>query len=363
MQITFLVGNGFDISCGLNTSYDDFYKWYCKQEESELSHVNAFRKAIDLNKENWADFEEALGQYTKHFTVDTIQQFIECYEDASKRLMEYLQQESNRFEEEIIEEELEKFRIGLKNFYFELRPTEKQSIIELINSHKQHENITMSFISFNYTYTLDHCVKRITNVPLDNWNNSSGHKFKFVINPNVIHAHGSLSRNPVFGVNDESQIANKELLSVPDFASLMIKPKCVKELCETWHDEIDALIDSSNIICIYGMSMGITDTIWFTKIMKWLNGNESRHVILYWHTKQPSDNVSNVRYFANRRRAREKIAFYSNLDHINLESLSQRIHVIENTKEVLQMKLTEKIDADKYVEMFKEASKKWKDQV
>ena len=31
MQITFLVGNGFDITAGLDTSYSAFYKWYCQQ--------------------------------------------------------------------------------------------------------------------------------------------------------------------------------------------------------------------------------------------------------------------------------------------------------------------------------------------
>ena len=43
MRITFLIGNGFDISCGIRSSYGDFYKWYCKQDKSDKAHVNAFR--------------------------------------------------------------------------------------------------------------------------------------------------------------------------------------------------------------------------------------------------------------------------------------------------------------------------------
>ena len=74
MRITFFVGNGFDISCGIHSSYSQFYEWYCKQEKSELDHVNLFRNTIDedikAGKKNWADFEEALGQYTKNFTKE-----------------------------------------------------------------------------------------------------------------------------------------------------------------------------------------------------------------------------------------------------------------------------------------------------
>ena len=30
LNITFLIGNGFDIGLGLKTRYKDFYKYYCK---------------------------------------------------------------------------------------------------------------------------------------------------------------------------------------------------------------------------------------------------------------------------------------------------------------------------------------------
>ncbi|SOB47837.1 hypothetical protein LPICM17_410003 [Lactococcus piscium] len=45
MDITFLLGNGFDIQCGLKTSYLDFY-----------NHILEKKYSIDLNKE----FDEKL---------------------------------------------------------------------------------------------------------------------------------------------------------------------------------------------------------------------------------------------------------------------------------------------------------------
>lgn len=348
MQITFFVGNGFDVSCGINSTYSQFYEWYIKQEKSELEHVNTFRQKIDQEihteegMKKWADFEKALGEYTKNFTVDTVQQFIDCYNDANEKLMEYLQKERDRFDKELISDsELQKFINGLKGFYLELTPKERQ-VIEQLFKDTISENRIINFISYNYTDTLDKCVSYIGSQPLAFWKDPLDHSYKLSANLNVVHAHGRLTQNPVFGVNDESQIANKDLLSVPDFASIIIKPKCVEELGEFWHDDINALIKNSTIICIFGMSMGETDKIWFYKIMEWLNANSARQLIIYWQTKEPSKNQSITRFFSNRREARNKILNYFNCSNDVREKLGSRIHILENTKTVLRVSLKEK---------------------
>lgn len=348
MRITFFVGNGFDISCKIQSSYSEFYKWYCKQEASEFEHVNVFRKTIDedikAGKKNWADFEEALGQYTKNFTKATVQQFYDCYEDASKKLMEYLSQQIDRFDDNLLSDaELQRLKKGLVEFYYELTPREKNSIKELLDS-RISENRVMTFVSFNYTDILDRCISSFIDKPLDVWRDAMQRQYSFTINFPVIHAHGLLERHPVFGVNDESQIANKELLSIPEFANLMIKPKCVEELGEFWHDDIKKVINDSTIICILGMSMGITDTLWFEKIIRWLQNDNSKHLILFWHTDDPSDNRSNMRFFENRRLAKAKITDYSDCTREQINELDKRIHVVENTEHVLQVNLNKKAD-------------------
>lgn len=346
MQITFFVGNGFDVSCGIHSQYSEFYKWYCALEKSDLEHVNKFRETIDKEikegKNNWADFEEALGQYTQYFTVETVQQFIDCYNDASEKLMEYLQQEMNRFEDELInDEEFQRFINGLNGFYLELPPKERLEIDKLLKD-RADENRVINFVSYNYTDTLDKCISGIGSTPIATWVNAAGHHHKLSININVVHAHGRMAQHPVFGVNDESQIANKELLTIPDFANIMIKPKCVDGLGELWHDDANSLINSSSIICIFGMSMGKTDKIWFSRIIKWLKADPSKQLIIYWQTKTPSNNRSNILFFSNRSDARDKILNHAGLSHAEKDALGPRIHVIENTENVLRVKLREK---------------------
>ena len=342
MQITFLVGNGFDISCGIHSSYSCFYKWYCKQEKSTKDHINVFRDTIDKDiasgKKHWADFEAALGQYTSNFTKDTAQQFVDCYRDAHERLMEYLERETQRFSDNIDSEEIAKMRKGLDKFYGELSPRE----IQLFDAMFQADigsDTTIRFISFNYTNTLDRCIADVSKEPLRIWTDTVNRKHRFIVNPSIIHVHGMLNRYPTFGVNDESQIANKDLLSYPNFAQVIIKPKCIDALGELWHAESEKVIKSSNIICIFGMSMGITDTKWFESIMDWLLEKGDRHLIIYWHTDTPSNGISPWATLENRREAITKITDFSSLTGAAIDEISKRIHIIENTKKVLQVKL------------------------
>lgn len=343
MQITFLVGNGFDISCGLNSSYAGFYDWYCKQEKSDKEHVNAFRDEINNDMKsgpkNWANFEEAMGKYTAKFSTDTSQHFIDCYEDAHKHLIKYLEIETSKFAGDLIDdEEAGKMREGLNNFYSELNSKEIMQLDSLFRA-DQGNNTIIRFISFNYTSVLDKCIEKAAKSPLRTWTDTNGHHRSLTIDRSVVHIHGRLTRHPVFGVDNEYQIANKELLTVPDFAELMIKPKGVNALGELWHDDSAKCINSSDIICIWGMSMGATDATWFSLIMDWLKAKENRQLIVFWHTDTPSNGVSNYLTLTNRRKAQTLITDYSDLTREKIEVIKQRIHIIENTKTVLRVKL------------------------
>ena len=124
MKITVLVGNGFDISLGIKSSYGDFYTWYCAQK-SDVAHIQKFRDDIkeDMSRnvpseeKTWADFELGLGKYTANFTPDNVDEFIECLEDAQESIRDYLQTEQDKFSTNIFtDESLSTLRQSLKDF-------------------------------------------------------------------------------------------------------------------------------------------------------------------------------------------------------------------------------------------------------
>ena len=98
MNITYIIGNGFDINLGLKTRYVDFYKWYVDRDrESTPDVVKAFRNEISsfikeqYHKEDgtidWSDLELALGQYSVKVPAE---QFRVLLLDIADNLKAYL---------------------------------------------------------------------------------------------------------------------------------------------------------------------------------------------------------------------------------------------------------------------------------
>ncbi len=82
MNITFLIGNGFDLNLGLKTSYQDFLDYYLKNTNNDTEIIKYFKNIIKEEQENdidtWADAEIFLGKITEKF--DDADKFLKCFE-------------------------------------------------------------------------------------------------------------------------------------------------------------------------------------------------------------------------------------------------------------------------------------------
>lgn len=187
---------------------------------------------------------------------------------------------------------------------------------------------------------MDKCAEVLAKEPLKQWT-YGGSKRQIVVKQSVIHIHGTLNEFPVLGVNDPSQIKNKELLSVPQFSEMMIKPQSVEAIGQLWHNQAVKAIEESQIICIMGMSLGDSDSIWWQRIMSWLKENTSRRLLIFWHTAAPMNGRSVFRHAREVAEAKSKIADYSDFTEDVLKSIKERIHVVLNTKKFLKVSFTE----------------------
>lgn len=341
MNITFLVGNGFDISAGIDTSYQAFYKWYCEQPSS-TDIIEKFKQEIkdDINNggETWADFEIGLGKYTRKFSHENVDEFFECYEDAHESIIVYLEQRKNQFNiDNISEEDITRLRAGLLNFYQELSPHDNVLFRNYFNTDTPNDTV-FNFLSFNYTDVLDKCVKKISSPPLKQWQYGGTVK-RAIVKSNVLHIHGTSNEYPVLGVNDKLQIANQKLLSEPQFCDIMIKPQSVASIGQLWHTDADKLIESSHIICIWGMSLGSSDSLWWNKINKWLKANLGRHLVVFCYTKDMPNNRSILKYNRVINQIKDLMMSYSGFSDSDIETIRNRIHVVLNTKSVLRLTL------------------------
>ena len=85
MNITFLIGNGFDLNLKLNTRYSDFYKYYIENAPKDL-----LSKSIKEDYKMWSDLEVGLGEFLKDIDENQIEEFLDSKSMLERMLSEYL---------------------------------------------------------------------------------------------------------------------------------------------------------------------------------------------------------------------------------------------------------------------------------
>ena len=130
MNITFMIGNGFDRNLGLKTTYSDFIKWY-KKTPAKTDTLKDFREYINQNEELWSAAEEELGRYSAQFDAGAGAAFYECHKDICEHLAEYLKGQQGRVEYPAISKEIEDTYSQLKALTSPFHTQEKAVLDEI----------------------------------------------------------------------------------------------------------------------------------------------------------------------------------------------------------------------------------------
>ena len=338
MNIAFLVGNGFDISCGLHTSYKDFYRWLFDHQTNDLRVERlklALKEDIASNSNNWSDFELWLGQYTKHFNVNIANEFAETYDAVHAVMIDFITEERKMHSDSFVQpDQITELRNALANLSAELDQMAGETIGNLL--HSQPEKVYFQFVTFNYTDCIDLTVNELSKTPVLEEATRNGTR-KFLVKKDVIHVHGKTTEYPIMGVSDESSVGEKDLLNSPEVAELLLKERSVQSIGRFWYRDTRQCIESSQIICIFGSSLGESDSRWWREIVNRLKISANHHAIVYWHT----DHVSDTRSIAKRNREIRSIVDsltrYSDLKPNEKRDISNRIHVVFNSKRMLNV--------------------------
>lgn len=328
MNITFLIGNGFDRNLGLNTTYADFIKYYITTKSGSEILAN-FRKHIDDNEELWRNAEVALGKYTEDFETGNGMAFSECHQDLCEHLVAYLKKEEQRLSYDDIT--TEKVLSAFKNIVNPENPfpTQERDIIKgIFNKHKD-EDYNFDFISFNYTSTLDKCLEIVK----DSAEILGQHRYGGTVHKHTIrqlcHVHGTVEKDIVFAVNDEAQIAKPEIFDFEDgeiCRRLLIKQQANESYQENTDAIANQILQNSTIIYIYGMSLGETDALWWNRICNWLRASDARQLIIQ-NFSMPHKGVYPLWYQLADQRKKKEIFTFSNFDNDTIISLMKRIHI------------------------------------
>lgn len=266
-NVTFLIGNGFDLSFGVHSQYRDIYKAYSETHTSAEPFVENFKGEI----QHWSNFEMDLAKFAAKCSTEA--QIVDCLRDFKQFTEDYLIEEQKAAlyarmrNPKDMQKVLAEFAISLEEFYTNNYPNITTKIESILNN----EQIDYHFITFNYTKILDEFI-----------NGSQPYLSKGIANP-AIHIHGKLQENVTFGIDNEQQLPELPYSLTGRGRRALIKPIFNSEFDKQRMENAQEVIKKSDVLCIYGLSLGDSDLMWRKAICDWMLDDPQHHMFLYIH--------------------------------------------------------------------------------
>lgn len=197
-------------------------------------------------------------------------------------LLEYLTQEQGKISIQNKEQEVaDEFVRSLTSFYSNLPEIGRNSITSTCDTYKN-EDFKYCFICFNYTDTLDQIINitRKLKSPITTHQGNGASRNNIL--GTVLHIHGTLNEEMILGVNDIEQVNSTFLKSDNEFLDTFIKKRMNNSIGQRKTEHVQSVIEASHIICIFGMSIGNTDKMWWEEIVRWLNKSENNKLVIFY---------------------------------------------------------------------------------
>ena len=179
-----VIGNGFDLANGIESSYSNFKEWLQKNSKHRL--IGLMDTFFSNQRDVWGDIEKALGEYDEDSILEYCKPDEEIDYDHPTRSMAAVEDSPDWIFKPVLDEFLEEF----KNWVDDININDVKKNLDLPTECR--------YLTFNYTETLE----RVYSIP----------------ESNILHIHGSrLSdkeyiighnnyRDPEDAYNDESQM-------------------------------------------------------------------------------------------------------------------------------------------------------------
>jgi hypothetical protein len=238
----------------------------------------------------------------------------------------------------------EAFKKSIIDFYLLLEEKPKQIIANMISNGNF---IKYSCISFNYTNVFKKCYeifKSDDTIPKYMSQKAQGSRkiISYMTSEflgQVFHTHGTLDNDFVLGVDNQEQIAHEGFRLDSRITNVFIKPLANNYLGNQNNGNVATVLDSADIFCIYGMSIGETDKTWWKRIAENLKNNNSKQLVIFvWEPKfSPILASEKINFIRSKRDDFLTVAGCQNGNNI-----SDRIHIVINSKEMFNVNLVDK---------------------
>ena len=266
----------------------------------------------------------------------TTERFLEDFEILREDLNEYLKGIQIQNDVEISEDFSEILSTTMDKFFYGVLEQEHDEIKSMLGENTN-SHFNYQFISFNYTNSLQIVLKNSSKNSKGNSFNSSSYSQNF--NRAIINVHGVIDRFLTLGLNDESQLAS-DFFEREDLNDLL-KPDSLTNSREYRRRDAESVIEKSDIIVIFGMSIGSTDKHWWERIAEILLKNSNKKLIIHLYDTEPSYVSGRIVRLRREKKENEFLSHLGNLD-LSDEKVSQlrkQIYIVTNSQYIINADL------------------------
>jgi hypothetical protein len=310
-NVTFLIGNGFDINIGLKTQYTDFYEEYIKPDLSDNGLIQWFKLLLSEDKnmgwEKWSDFEKGMGVESVVFDKNK-ERFIKCFTDFQNKFINYLKELNNSINWNAVQNNtnaVNSFADSILKFVERVDCFDRKKIIDYINS-RGVTTSELNLLQLNYTYALDK-LYALSKSRFENLNSNNNILHINTYNSKTYHLHGTTDAYPIIGFDNVEQIKNEFFKKDKAITQHFLKSeKQNYQQSLNVSDLIDkniaiAKINNSHIICLFGVSIGDTDKRWWELVGKWLKQDRLLIIFAITGVEQHLTDISKQIYYQEKR--------------------------------------------------------------
>jgi hypothetical protein len=320
-RITFLIGNGFDLQVGLKTRYIDFYNIYKVIANDDNELIKWFKNQITKDEGhgwiNWSDFEIHMGEASSNFA--NAGDFKSCLNDFVIKFNNYLKSECSSIDWKAINSDTYiKFCNSFNMFGDHMSENGKGKFYKLMDN-ASGSVVSIDFLQFNYTDIFDKMLSHfrttlIENVSSNSRNSVFSNQYRIGRCGYNLHIHNRIDHHPIIGVDHAKQIKNRKIRNDKSVSTVFIKRNFlntiqIKENSQTATESIAYnLIKNSKLICLFGTSIGATDTRWWKVIGDTIKSSKSHDVTLFIFDicGEIDDGISIIRFSNSLKNAEEK---------------------------------------------------------
>ena len=294
MNITFLIGNGFDRALGLHTDYESFIKAYVLKKEDQVlkgeiepdSPLVKICEDMKRNPKTWADAERAFGKLKfSGMGTSPIAVYDKCYDDFVESFDERIRAENERFlsGKQVPCEMRDAFLTSLLRLDKHIVSSRRMPYLDYLCSMG---DAVLNFIDFNYTDTLQFILDATDGCPPQWEEKIPQNRVVHAKVGSICHVHGSFANDDiVFGVDNDAQVVDENVRNYCRLTGGLLKAK-VDENTRAGHErEAVKILKSSQLIVLYGLSFGETDMSWWRRVFDLVVGGRARLVACPYCTK------------------------------------------------------------------------------